>query len=243
MQFSQIDRAYDDLTSEKFQATPYFKHLSVEDIPASEREGKLVMRTIEVCEIRLAGDNKFVSVVPVDAIAFKDGHRSVTYAERFADQYRQFLAGSAQETSGTALEELTVYGVSAAQLSLCRALKIYSVEALYGLEGPNLKALGVHANDLKAMAQRFMADRSSGGAAQQQIEELQRQLAALQERFGASRVEDAAVIEAVADEAAIEHDLASMTDLDLKEAIKLKTGATPRGNPSRETLLSMLAEA
>ncbi|WP_336947223.1 hypothetical protein [Asaia sp. HN010] len=220
--------------------TPYFRHLAVEDIPASEREGKLVMRTIEAVEIRIAGDNKFVGVFPVDAMAFRDGRHTITYAERFADEYKMFLEGAAQESAGTPLEELAAYGITPAQLSICRALKVYSIEALHRMDGPNLRSLGVHANALREMADRYMADRATGSAAQKRIEELEAKLAELQGQTLATSAD----LGPVSDDDSIDAgQFDALTDDQLKTYIKDTTGSAPRGQPSRERLLAMAREA
>lgn len=220
------------------QVTPFFKYLTVEDIPASEREGKAVHKTIEVCELRFAGDRQYAPVVPADAMYRREGTRVITYAERFADQYRQFLSGATQEASGTALEELTNYGITPAQLSLCRAVKVYSIEALNLMEGLQLKVLGTHANDLKEMARRFMEDRSSGSSAQRKIDELQREIEEMKRMTMAQDTASEVLEEAVIEQTAFAH----MTDEQIKAMIKERTGQAPRGNPSRETLLRMAEE-
>jgi hypothetical protein len=159
--------------------TPVFKHITVEDIAASEREQRPMMKTMEVVEVRFAGSKLYSPVFPTDAFWKRDGQRIITYAERWADQYRDFLNGNDQKAAGTPLEMLKTYGISDSQLSLCRALKIYSIEALHNLEGTNLKSLQMNANPLKEMARSYMADRSTGASASSRIDELERQIAAL----------------------------------------------------------------
>ncbi|WP_212749198.1 hypothetical protein, partial [Pseudoalteromonas piscicida] len=65
----------------------------------------------------------------------RENGKVITFAERWADQYRAFLAGADQEAAGTPLEMLRSFGRSDANLSLGRALRIYSIEALHHLEG------------------------------------------------------------------------------------------------------------
>lgn len=218
--------------------TPIFKHATVEDVPASERAGAPVMKTVEVVEVRFAGSKLYSPVFPVSAFWKRDGHRVVTYAERWADQYRAFLEGRPAEAAGTPLEMLKRYGISDAQLSLCRALKIYSIEALHHLEGPAIKTLGMSANDLKQMAARFMADRASGEDVQAELDRMRAELAALKaervpadERAEIARLGD---LTAEADESAVKKAL--------KDEIEALSGARPRGNPSVETLTAMRAE-
>lgn len=219
--------------------TPIFKHITVENVPASEREGHQVLETLEVVEVRFAGSKLYSPVFPANAFWKRDGHRTVTYAERWAEQYREFLAGNDQKASGTPLEMLKPYGISDSQLSLCRALRIYSIEALHNLEGPNLKSLQMNQNPLKEMARRYVADRSTGAASADRIAALEAQIAALQMPIPVmepSPDEVEAAINAADDE------YGAMSDDQLKEKIAEKVGSRPRGNPSRATLLASVRE-
>jgi len=219
--------------------TPVFKHITYEDVNASQREGAAVMRTREVVEVRFAGSKLYSPVFPVDAMWKRDGHKIITYGERWADQYAAFLAGSEQRAAGTPLEMLKSYGISDAQLSLCRALKVYSIEALHHLEGQNLKNLGMAANDLKRMANAFMADRAKGADTTQEIERLKAQIEALQKAIPVKEATVEEVEEAVHRSDA---EFEQMTDEQLKAFIKQKTGQAPRGTPSHDFLLNAAKE-
>lgn len=217
--------------------TPIFKHMTVEDVPASERAGHPIMKTIEMVEVRFAGSKNYSPVFPTDAFWQRDGHRVVTYAERWSEQYRSFKEGRAQEAAGTPLEMLRPYGITDAQLSLCRALKVYSIEALHHLEGPTVKSLGMSANDLKDISSRYMADRASGGAAHREMEAMRAEIEELRRRVPPDEKAELAKVD----------DLTAAADEDaLKSAIKAEieqiTGTRPRGNPSLVTLEQMLAE-
>lgn len=221
--------------------TPVFKHITVEDVPASEREKRPVMRTIEAVEVRFAGSKNYSPVFPVNAMWRRNGHQVETYAERWADQYRAFLNGADQRAAGTPLEMLQPYGISQSQLSLCRALKVYSIEALHHLEGQELKNLQMNGNPLKDMARRFMADRAKGGETASQIEalraEIERLKAAQTIPTESTPTEIEAAIKAADDE------YSGLTDDELKDRIAAKTGTgRPRGNPSRTTLEQSLRE-
>lgn len=220
--------------------TPVFKHVTVEDVPASEREGKAMMKTMEVVEVRFAGSKLYSPVFPIHGFWKRDGHKTITYAERWAEQYRAFLEGSEQMAAGTPLEMLKGYGISAAQLSLCRALKIYSIESLHHLEGQNLKSLGMSTNDLKRMANAFMADRAKGSANASEMDELRAEIDRLKKALPAQEATPAQVEEAIK---TADDEFSSMDEDGLKDWISVKTGqGRPRGNPSRETLLSMARE-
>lgn len=220
--------------------TPVFKHVTVEDVPASEREGKAAMKTIEAVEVRFAGSKLYSPVFPIHGFWKRDGHKVITYAERWAEQYRAFLEGSEQMAAGTPLEMLKSYGISAAQLSLCRALKVYSIESLYHLEGQNLKNLGMSANDLKRMANAFMADRTKGHATASELDELRAEIERLKQAVPAKEATPQAIEDAIQ---VADDEFSAMDDDKLKDWIANKTQqGRPRGNPSRETLLSMARE-
>lgn len=221
------------------QVVPFFKHITVEDINASEREGHAVMKVREVVEVRFAGSKLYSPVFPTDAMWKREGGRTITYAERWADQYRDFQAGADQKAAGTPLEMLKPYGVSDAQLSLCRALKIYSIEALHVLEGPNLKSLGMNQNALKDMARAFMADRSSGAGSMSEIEDLKRQIASLRQALPQQEASPSE-IEVFVKTANAEFE--AMSDADLKAFIKEKTGRAPTGTPGHEWLVNTARE-
>lgn len=220
--------------------TPVFKHANVEDIAASEREKRLVMKTIEVVEVRFAGSKLYSPVFPTNAMWKRDGHKIVTYAERWADQYRDFLSGNTQKASGTPLEMLKSYGVTDAQLSLCRALRIYSIEALDGLEGQTLKSLQMNANPLKEMAKRYLSDRAKGADNADEIQKLREEIERL--RAGQVPAQDSSPAQIEQAVAAADAEFEAMSDEDLKAFIKAKSGAAPRGTPGREFLLNAARE-
>lgn len=218
--------------------TPFFKHLSVLNVAQSEMQGKSVYDLKEVVELRFAGDRNYAPVFPADAMARKIGNRVVTFAERWSDQYVAFVAGDDQKANGTALEMLVDYGITPAQLSICRALKIYSIEALHSLEGPNLKNLGMNANSLKSIARRYMEDRDKRPIASD-VDDLRAEIERLKALIPAQQTAPEGIDALVS---AADKELEAMDEGELKAFIREKTGATPRGNPSRDWLLSAAKE-
>lgn len=219
--------------------TPLFKYISHEDVHESERQGHAVMKTFVGVEVRIGGSKLYSPVFPADAQWMRDGHRIITYAERWPDQYKAFMEGNQQMAAGTPLEQLSGLGITPSQLSLCRALKIYSIEGLASLEGQNLRSLGMHANVLKKMATDYLNSRTSG-ASVAEIEALKAEIAALKlaipTKEATPKEIDAALKQA-------DLDFEAMADDDLKEWIAQKSGSgKPRGNPSHETLVSMAKE-
>jgi hypothetical protein len=222
--------------------TPFFKHLSVLNVAQSEMLGKPVFDLKEVVELRLAGDRNYSPVMPADSMYRKVGDRVITYAERFSDQYRQFLMGDNQTAGGTALEALADYGITPAQLSICRALKIYSIEALEAVDGHQVKALGMNANDLKRMARRYVEDHAKRAINDtfDKMVEMQAEIDRLRAFIPTQEASPEEIDVAIQ---AADAEFAVMTDDQIKDWIADRTGqGRPRGNPSRETLLSMAQE-
>lgn len=232
MDFQEIDRSKIVIAGEEnfHTITPYFQHMNLLNQVRSEQEGKAVYEVKEVCQLRFAGDRNYSPVVPVDSMYRKQGLNVITFAERWADQYRQFLNGDAQIADGTPLEELTPYGITPAQLSLCRALKIYTIESLHQLEGANLRSLGVHANTLKPMVKKYMQARNTGVNHSKEIEELKRQIAEL-----STKVPEQSASEDEIDEALY----GAMTGDELRAIIEEKTGTKPDGRLGHDALVNM----
>lgn len=220
--------------------TPVFKHVQLENIPKSETAGHAVMETHEIVEVRFAGTRNYSPTFPANGFWMRKGNRVITYAERWADQYRAFKEGSPQEANGTPLEMLHGQGVTPELISLCRALKIYSIEALYHLEGQQLKTLGMNANKLKDAARMFLAARNDGAAALDEIAALRAEIAAM--KTGAVPMAETPPEEIDAAIEAANAAYAEMSDDDIKGKIAEITGSRPRGNPSRATLVNSLTE-
>lgn len=213
--------------------TPVFRWMDIENIPKSEDAGYLVKETREVVQVRFAGSNNYSPIFPVDAFYKREGNNIITYAERWAEQYRQFKEGNPQEANGTPLEMLRSYGITPEQLSLCRTMKVYSVEALDALEGPNLKNLGMASNNLKQMARKYIEDRSGGASANARIAELERMIAELQGKSTAVPEQEPTLEEM--ENAPLE----AMTDDELRLYIEDRTGAKPDGRLKRESLFNL----
>jgi hypothetical protein len=210
--------------------TPLFRYEQVMNEHKSLEKGREVYDLVEVVEFRLAGTNQYKPVFPVDAVYRTINGRPITFAERWADAYKAFLEGDAQNAAGTPLEELREYGATPAQLSICRAHNIYSIEALDQLTGPGLKRLNVHGNELKEMVARWKAAHSTD-----ELEKLRQRIAELESKSAPEpepEPEDR-------DDSVFD----TLSDSEIKNMIAdLAGGTKPRGNPSRETLISMLRD-
>jgi hypothetical protein len=215
--------------------TPYFRWDSLLNEPQSLIQGRPVHDLVEVVELRFAANSNYKPVFLVTEMAEADPNtgRVITWAEKYKPQYQAFLAGDEQKASGTPLEDLLPYGISQAQLSLCRALNIYSIEALANVEGPGVKKLGVHGNTIKPMATKYLDDRRSNANQQGEIDKLRQEIEAM-------KVAQTVVIPAVVEPVDAYQ---GVSDADLKDEIERMTGARPRGNPARATIISMYEQA
>lgn len=216
-----------------------FKTIAQKDEKASKEAGRPIYKDLEVCEYRYPGNRLNVPVFPAHSFAGwrTDEHgnqEQVTYAMKHAEQYRRFKEGLTQVQEGTPLSELPFLSQSK-RLEL-KALSILTAEQLAALDGQNLKALGPGGRELKNQAQAYI-DNANGSA---EVTRLAADNAALKLQIEEMRAEMAAMhrpAEKPADS------LDAMDDEALKEVIKEKTGARPRGNPSHETLVRMAQEA
>lgn len=219
--------------------TPFFSHQSILSVPDSETKGEPVYDLKEMVQLRFAGDRNYSPFFETSEMWRNVNGRVVTYAERFAEQYRAFVMGENQVAGGTALEMLKPYGMTPAQISMCNALKVYSIEAILEMRNPN--ALGMSTNVIMAMAKRWQADHEKRmqGETEDRLAtmqaEIERLRSLLPEKESSPEEIDAAI--QVAD-----NEYAALDDVALKDRIAGITGARPKGNPSRSTLIQSLRE-
>lgn len=226
-----VDVAVIDM--QDINVTPVFRVMEIENIPKSEEAGHLVKEMHEVVQIRFAGSNNYSPVFPSKAFYRREGNNVITYAERFKDQYRQFKEGNPQEARGTPLEMLVSYGITPEMLSLCRTMKVYSIESLDALEGPSVKNLGMEANKLKDMARRWMAAQSSNQNLIDEVAQLKAQIAAMQGG------QTSTVVPLLEPQEIDGVEFEGMTDDAIRTFLYEKTGAKPDGRLGRTALLNM----
>lgn len=217
--------------------TPFFTTVAIQDKRASLKEGRPIFRDEEYVEIRIAGDRNYAPKFPALSMWKRVDGEEVTYAERWPDQYRKFKEGLQQTAVGTPLAELPF--LTESKRAELRALKIYTAEALAGLEGRNLKALGMEANKLKTQAKAYIE--SARGSAD--VTRMAEEMAALRQQIEELKAANMPVIpQTDDDDQGGNTDFASWEDELLKEYIAEKAGSRPRGNPNHDTLVSMAVE-
>jgi hypothetical protein len=214
-----------------------FRNDVVKNPKKSAEAGRPIFDDVEYVELRHPG-SKDVGVYP----ATEGSHwgedpitgdtRRITFAERFAKQYQQFKAHDRQTKSGTPLDYLAF--LTEAKRAELRALNIYTAEALAIVDGAELKNLGPGGREFKNQAIAFLESATDMA----KVTKLEAELEAVKARNQVLE-EDLRSLPATP-EAPTEYD--SMTDDEIKEHLKSLTGMTPRGNPSRKTLIRMAQE-
>ena len=218
-----------------------FKNGARENPAKSLKEGRPIFDDVEICEIRQPG-SRDVKVFPAHSLCpekvrdpYSGGERSITYAERFAHQYRQFAASTAQSRTGTPLE-FVPFLTEARRVEL-RGLNIYTVEALAHIDGQELKNLGPGGRELKNQAEAYIEKARHGVPALEAAAELE----ALRAR---NRVleDDNAALKSRPKESA-EENFDDMSVEQLREYITERTGHTPHGALSQKVLKRMAEDA
>lgn len=221
------------MAEENVLVTPYFKVIAVQDMKASREANRPIFRDEEYVEIRIAGDRNYAPCFPALSMWKRVDGFDVSYAERWPDQYRKFKEGRDQTAIGTPLSELTF--LTEAKRAELRALKIYTAEALAGLEGRNLKALGMEANKLKSQAKAYL-DKARGSA---DVSRMAETIAMLQSQIDELKAAKMPLVRSVGEDA---EEFEDWDDDRLKDYILQKSGAKPHGNSAHETLVSMARE-
>ena len=121
--------------------------------------GRLIADDVIVCRARFPGSQE-ERVYPAFTHSHwgRDPHTggqvSITYAERFKHQFRQFKEHQVQTKAGTPLAHVPF--LTAARQAELRALNVYTVEQLAGMDGQELKNIGPGGRELKNQAQAFI---------------------------------------------------------------------------------------
>jgi hypothetical protein len=219
-----------------------FKNHTSRNEAKSAAAGRPIFDDMEIVELRFAGSrNLFV----FPALAFSHweddmengGQRQVIYAERFARQYQQFKSRQQQTKSGTPLDYLSF--LSEGKRSELRALNIYTAEALAIVDGAELKNLGHGGRELKNQAAEYLAHATDNAAVtrvQAELEAMRAKNEVLEQDIAAAKIKIAQLGEEPAQ-------FSAMSDEQLRDYIKTKTGGSPKGAVPRKTLVRMAEDA
>jgi hypothetical protein len=219
-------------TTDNLVIPKFFIH-TTENKAKSKAAGRPIFDDMEAVEVRFAGNRQTISVFPAHAICGEtqdeEGDtRSITYAERWPEQYKRFKAKQQQVASGTPIDELPF--LTQAKRSELKALSIYTAEALAALDGNELKNLGQGGRELKNQAQAYL-DNASGSA------DVARMAAEIEELKQTVRE-----LSATAQPVETVSQFASWQPDQIKDWIEQKIGERPRGNPSLATLVTRADE-
>lgn len=217
---------------------PLFKNHAVKNDAKTAKAGRIIFDDLEICEIRFGGSRN-VFVFPATAVSHwiedpQSGEQvAVTYAERFAKQYRQFKEQDQQTKSGTPLTHVPF--LTEARRAELRALNIYTCEALAAVDGQELKNLGQGGRDLKNRAQEFIEAAKANAPNMElalELEQLRAKNAVLEE--------DA---KAIRDQLKADDQFEDMTLEQLRDYITSHTGHAPFGQLNRKALVGMAIAA
>lgn len=222
-----------------------FENLAIRNEAKSKEANRPIYDDAVVCRITLGGDRLQAPVfmaweqVP-GGVEDDNGYMvPMTYAEKYSKQYEQFMRGEIQSKSGTPLEALTF--LTAGKVKELKGLNIFTAESLAALEGASLKSLGVGGLEWKTKAAAFIASASDNSVVSKLADEnaaLRQQIEDMKRGANVSTSVDGEYLSA----AAATDEWSGYSDDELKGLIKDTTGSLPRGNPKRETLLSIVKE-
>lgn len=233
-------------TAENVQITPVFYTEIVEDKVASREAGRPIMREEERIEYRIAGNRSFNFHDLAHGFHETKNGETITHAMRFPAEYRKFKETGGNTASGTPLQNLP--GLTPVQISTCKALSIYSIEALASVDGFMLKSLGPSGHKLKQAAEKYLG--AAGGQIDAtrifaELEAVKAENERLARLVQGSRPEPVDQTDDGEPEIAGESSDALYAGIDddgLKARITELTGQGVRGRPSRATLINMLTE-
>ena len=227
-------------------AVVLFRQHAVMDEAKTRAEGRPQYDDIDVVEIRFPG-SRSVSVFPATAFSHwtidpMTGQQvQVSYAERFAHQYRQFRARETQTKSGTPLQYAPF--LTEARRAELRAQNIYTVEQLANIEGLELKNLGQGGRELKNLATDYIAEARKGApnfAMEAELEAMRARNQVLEDDLKA--VKEKLELEKVEADKNGDDNFDNMTLDQLRDFITSRTGHAPHGSLNRKTLVRMATE-
>ena len=207
--------------------------------PAKTAEAnRPIFEDVEMVELTIPGDRLSRGVFLADepAILDKETNTYLTRAQVYPDAYAAFKRGEQRAITGTPLEHWPMLVKS--RVMELKALNILSVEELAATTDALLGRLGQGARVEREQARAWLESAKGSGEVQAQAAKI----AQLEETLSKLLARDLEPAVAQQEEPN-DRDVNDLTDEELKAYLKEKTGAAPRGNVSRETLISRVTEA
>lgn len=166
--------SFESLTKADTTKLPgFFTIEAVQDMTASDREGRPIFQDVEFIRIIFPGDNT------------REINRPATDEDRtkYADEYRRFKEGNDQLFSGT---PLSAWGaLHASTVAELKSIRCYTVEQLAGLSEIGIGKLGMGARDMVAKAQAFLSRNTEADTLREQVRALEAKVAELSEQLAA----------------------------------------------------------
>ena len=223
-------------------AVVIFKNHAILNPAKTALAGRPIHDDIEVAEVRFPG-MRDTRVLPAVAHAEwitdpeTGGLVSITYAERYARQYRQFKEGQTQTKSGTPLAYAPF--LTEARRAELRALNILTVEMLAELDGQPLKNLGLGGREMKNKAEQYIAE------SQQKVPDIQlaAEVEALRLKNDVLETDLKMLREKAQSSEKADNLFDEMTTDQIKDFIATHTGHAPQGQLNRKVLVRMASEA
>lgn len=141
-----------------------FTQEDVEDIEASNREGRVIKKSMDFIEMRFAGDRYKVVKRPVKMEADKDGPSD---PQRFPNAWQAYQNQNHVAETGTRIEDWPV--LSRGQMLDLKSRNILTVEALATMSDAHISFMG--GVELKKKAAAWLLQAKDGAEASRLVEE------------------------------------------------------------------------
>jgi len=215
---------------------------TVEDEVATAQLGIPKFKDVEFVRIKYVGDKHSELVAPASDQTFCPERREqIMWKEQFPRHYAAFAENRSILVDGTPLDELP--GITGSRVAEFKAQRVFSVEALAGLDGTLLQRLGPGAREWKGKAETWLMKAREGALDTKlaaQNAQMQDQLASLRaqiEAMGGKATDEPVKAEVVTEGKFIGHSAG-----DLRRYIEATTGTKVKGNPKLATLKTMAEE-
>ena len=216
---------------------------TVEDAAATAQLGLPKFKDVEFVRIKYVGDKHSELVAPANDFTFCPERREqIMWKEQFPRHYAAFVENRATLVDGTPLDELP--GITGSKVAELKAQRVFSIEALAGLDGTLLQRLGPGAREWKGKAETWLMKAREGALDTKlaaQNAQMQDQLASLRAQIeamgGKAQADEPAKAEVVTEGLFMGH-----TAGDLRRYIEATSGTKVKGNPKLATLKTMAEE-
>lgn len=217
---------------------------TVEDAKATAKEGIPKFKDVEFVRIKYVGDKHSELVAPAEDRTFCPERREqLTYKEQFPRHYAAFVENRGVLVDGTPIEELP--GITGSRVAEFKAQRVFTVEALAGLDGTPLQRLGTGAREWKTKAEAWLSkakDSAVDAKLAAQNAAMQDQLAALRAQIEALTGSAPVAAATAKEEVVTEGRFIGHSAGDLRRYIEQITGSKVKGNPKLATLKNMAEE-